>query len=82
MESVSTHSRLTQTVCGGDPPYHGVLLIDEEQRELLRRDATVSKIHLLSDQDEREVSCMLEPCQGWINPGPGRKTGLTQPPKH
>lgn len=53
MESVSTHSRLTQIVCGGGPPYHGVLLIDEEQRELLRRDATVSKIHLLSDQDER-----------------------------
>lgn len=82
MESVSTHSRLTQIVCGGDPPYHGVFLIDEEQRELLRRDATVSKIHLLSDQDEQEVSCMLKPCQGWINPGPHRKTVHTQLTKH
>lgn len=62
MESVSTHSWLTHTVCGGDLPYHGVFLIDEEQWELLCRDATVAKIQLRSDQDEQEISCTLIHC--------------------
>lgn len=62
MESVSTHSWLTHIACRGDPPYHGVFLIDEEQRELLCRDATVAKIQLLSDQHEQEVSSTLIQC--------------------